>query len=293
MTPGGDSVLSQSAIDSMLLGQAHEAGPVPSPAAPAKPKEEARSVLEVERIAAPVSTPTSRRPTGPSLVSTGNPEVDKKIGGGLPAGSLTLVEGQSDAGKSVLSQQFIWGSLNSGMRVAVYTTENTTASLLRQMKSLSLDVLDFFLLARLNIYPVPNTFSSDRPQKVFDVLLSHISRLAGFQLFVVDSLTAFITHAPESETLDFFSRAKDICDDNQTLIVTMHSYALDEQLLTRLSSLCDAHLRMRVEEVGDRLVKVLEVSKVRGAARSTGNIVSFDIEPNLGIRVIPINKAKA
>ena len=60
------------------------------------------------------------------LVTTGNPEIDKKIGGGLPPRSLTLVEGQSDAGKSVLVQQFIWGTLQSGMRIAVYTTENTT-----------------------------------------------------------------------------------------------------------------------------------------------------------------------
>src|SRR5688572_23888410 len=96
------------------------------------------------------------------LVTTGNPEIDKKIGGGLPPRSLTLVEGQSDAGKSVLVQQFIWGTLQSGMRIAVYTTENTTPSLLRQMQSLSLGIEDFFLLGRINVFPVPNTFSDQK-----------------------------------------------------------------------------------------------------------------------------------
>jgi flagellar protein FlaH len=57
--------------------------------------------------------------------------------------------------------------------------------------------------------------------------------------------------------------------------------------------MCDAHLRLRVEEVGTQLIKVLEVSKVRGAAKSTGNIISFDVEPNLGMRIIPVTKAKA
>lgn len=57
--------------------------------------------------------------------------------------------------------------------------------------------------------------------------------------------------------------------------------------------MCDAHLRLRVEEVGTQLVKVLEVSKVRGAAKSTGNIVSFDVEPGLGMKIIPVTKAKA
>ena len=64
-------------------------------------------------------------------------------------------------------------------------------------------------------------------------------------------------------------------------------------MLIRIRSLCDAHLRLRMEEVGERLVKVLEAAKVRNAERTTGNIVSFDVEPGLGIRIIPISKAKA
>src|SRR4051812_34215887 len=93
------------------------------------------------------------------LITSGNSEIDKKIGGGLPLRSLTLIEGESDAGKSVLMQQLLWGSLNAGKRIVVYTTENTSASLLRQMKSLSLDVDDLFIVGRLNIYPVPNSFT--------------------------------------------------------------------------------------------------------------------------------------
>ena len=227
------------------------------------------------------------------LVTTGNPEIDKKIGGGLPPRSLTLVEGQSDAGKSVLVQQFIWGTLQSGMRIAVYTTENTTPSLLRQMQSLSLGIEDFFLLGRINVFPVPNTFSDDKSSQLYKLLLKHIDSMPDFDLVVVDSLTAFVTHASEPDTLDFFSRAKELCDQGRSLILTMHSYASNEQLLTRLRSICDAHMRLRVEEVGSQLVKVLEVAKVRGADKSTGNIISFDVEPNIGMRIIPIAKAKA
>jgi flagellar protein FlaH len=227
------------------------------------------------------------------LVTTGNVEIDKKIGGGLPPRSLTLVEGQSDAGKSVLVQQFVWGSLQSSLRVAMYTTENTTASLMRQMTSLSLGIDDFFLMGRINVFPVPNTFSSEKSNQLYRLLLKHIERMPQIDLVVVDSLTAFVTHASEADTLDFFSRAKDLCDSGRSMILTMHSYASNEQLLTRLRSICDAHMRLRVEEVGSQLVKVLEVAKVRGADKSTGNIVSFDVEPNIGMRIIPIAKAKA
>jgi len=228
----------------------------------------------------------------PKLVTTGNGEIDKKIGGGLPLRSLTLIEGQSDAGKSVLVQQFTWGTLRSGLRIDMYTTENTTPSLFRQMTSLALGIDDFFIVGRINVYPVPNSFTEEQSRRIFKLLLDHIAHSAA-DVVIVDSLTAFVTHASESETLDFFSRAKDLCDQGRSLILTMHSYASTEQLLTRLRSMCDAHLRLRVEEVGTQLIKVLEVAKVRGAAKSTGNIISFDVEPNLGMRIIPVTKAKA
>ena len=45
------------------------------------------------------------------IICTGHSEIDKRLGGGIPVGSLTLIEGQSDAGKSVLAQQMMWLSL--------------------------------------------------------------------------------------------------------------------------------------------------------------------------------------
>ena len=85
------------------------------------------------------------------IISTGHPEIDKKLGGGLPIGSLTLIEGQSDAGKSVLCQQMIWGSLKSGYNVVVFTSENSAKSLVKQMDSLGLGILDFMLLGRIKV----------------------------------------------------------------------------------------------------------------------------------------------
>ena len=226
-----------------------------------------------------------------ALITTGNSEVDKKIGGGLPPHSLTLIEGQPDAGKSVLVQQFMYGCLNSQKRITLYTTENTTVSLLRQMRSLSWEVDDFFLLGRFDLYPVPNSFP-DAADSLYNDLLAHISSKQSDVVFI-DALTAFCGHATERQTLDFFTKAKDICDTGVSIIVTLHSYALTEQMLTRLSSICDAHLRLRVEDLGTQLVKVIEVSKIRGANKTTGNVVSFDVEPNFGIKIIPITKAKA
>jgi len=235
----------------------------------------------------------ARHPDVNPVVSTGNPEIDKKIGGGIPEGSLTLIEGQSDAGKSVLVQQLTWGALQDGLRVIYYTTEDTTRSLLRQMDSLNMPLTDYFLMGKINIYPVPSALTEEQSLTVFTKLLTHLSRQPTYDVAVMDSLTSFVSHVPEQQTLTFFTSAKNVCDRNKTLIITLHSYAFDEPMFIRIRSICDAHLRLRTEEIGEQLVKVLEVAKIRGAAKTTGNVVSFDVEPGMGMRIVPITKAKA
>ena len=227
------------------------------------------------------------------VISTGNSEIDKKMGGGIPAGSLTLIEGQSDAGKSVVSQQMIWGSLNNKFRTVLYTTENTVRSLLKQMESLSLDVTDHFLLGWFRIYPIQATKIGLTPSQVFQTILRSIERHDAFDLIVIDSLTTFVTHTSVEETISFFEECKNLCNQGRSIVATTHSYAFQESTLIRIRSMCDAHLRLRIEEVGDQLVKILEVAKVRGADKNTGNIISFDVEPGIGMRIIPVSKAKA
>ena len=228
------------------------------------------------------------------VVSTGSTEIDKKMGGGIPEGSLILIEGSSNSGKSVITQQLIHGALNGGFRCVLYTTENTPRSLFRQMASLSLDVTDFFLLGALNVYPLPSAMDSESADGAFDKMLRHIGTLNGrFDVVFIDSLTSFVGQVPESHTLGFLSAVKEYVDQNMTIFFTLHSHAFDEAMFVRMRSLCDAHLRLRTEEMRDSLMKVLEVAKVRGAEKTTGNIVSFDVEPGLGMRIIPVSSAKA
>ena len=226
-------------------------------------------------------------------ISTGNSEIDGKMGGGIPSGSLTLVEGQSDSGKSVVVQQMIWGSLHDGATVTLYTSENTVKSFIRQMASLSLDILDFMLLRRLKVLEVSTQRSGLKAEQIFDMLLDSMRADRTSDLIVVDSLTTFVTHTSSDATLAYFEECREICSDGRTVINVANSYAFDNSALARLRSMCDAHLSLRVEEVGDVLVKILEVSKVRGASKTTGNIITFDVEPNMGMRIIPISKAKA
>lgn len=225
-------------------------------------------------------------------VSTGNEELDKKMGGGIPSHSLTLIEGQPDSGKSVLMQQMTWGSLKSGYSIAFFSTENTIKSLISQMQSLNLDVLDYLLLSKLQVYPVDTKKATRNMNEGLFPLIYRCSQ-RGIDMIMIDSLTYYAAHVGVTDLISFFESCKSLNRKKITVICSVHSYAFDENTLVRIGAMCDAHLRLRIENMGTKLIKMLEVAKVRGAVMTTGNIVSFDVEPNWGIRLIPFSKARA
>ena len=226
-------------------------------------------------------------------ISTGNSELDKNLGGGIPMGSLMLVEGQSDSGKSVLLQQFTWGSLRDSFKVSVLTTEDTVKSFIRQMASLDKDIIDYLLLNRLKIYQVKASQVKNSSEQSLDRLLEALKRQRGMDFVVVDSVTSFIAHSSTEDVISFFEECKSLCDEGMTVALVAHSYAFSADILVRISSMCDAHLRLTLDKMGEKLLKVMEVAKIRGAAQSTGNITSFDILPGLGMKIIPFSKARA
>ncbi len=224
------------------------------------------------------------------VISSGNPELDGKMGGGIPAGSLTLIEGMSGAGKSVLSQQIVWGSLNEGFTVSLFTSENSVKSLVSQMQSIDLDTLDFLLLGKFRVFPMRVArLGAQAPAALARAMTQERTR----DILIVDSFTSAIAHAStDLHVLSFFEQCKRLCAHGTTIMITLHANVVQGDLIEALRSMCDAHLELRSEQDGQRLVKTLQVAKIRGAASVTGSIVGFDVEPGWGIRVIPISKAR-
>ncbi|MBN1856778.1 MAG: AAA family ATPase [Dehalococcoidia bacterium] len=225
------------------------------------------------------------------VISSGHPEIDRKLGGGIPSGSLTLIEGQSDAGKSVLAQQLMWGSLIAGHRVVLVSTENTVRSFNNQMQSLGLGILDQLILGWIKVFSVESARAEKR--STFETVLRVIDAYPDYDVIVIDSLTPVIVHNDLESVLRYFDQCKKRCDKGKTILNIAHSYAFAEDLLIRLRSVCDAHFKLHIEEIGDKLVKVLDVAKVRGADQQTGTSISFDVVPGIGMRIMPLGKAKA
>jgi len=226
-------------------------------------------------------------------ISTGHPEIDKKLGGGVPVGSLVLIEGQSDAGKSVFCQQMIWGSLNNNFKTVLFTTENSVRSLIPQMDSLGLGIMDHLLLGWCRIYTMKASQVKGTAASTFDTIVRAMNQSEDYQLFIVDSLTPIVSKTKGEETLNYLENCKNLCDKGKTIMNVTHTYAFEQDFLIRIRSVCDAHFKLMIEKVGDKLVKTLEVAKIRGAVQSTGNILSFDVEPEIGMKIMPMSRAKA
>ena len=226
-------------------------------------------------------------------VSTGSTEIDRRLGGGIPYRTLMLVEGEPAAGKSTLSQQLLWGALKSGQDATIYITEQTVQSFLRQMDSLGLDVTDYFLLNQLRIFPVNISEDSGESHLSFSLMVEHIAEQVASRVVVIDSLTTLGGQATGDEIIDFFSRCKAMCDAGKVIINTVHAEAFGDNVHTQIRSISDAYLRLQVRASGSQLVKTIQVAKIRGAESATGSIIGFEVEPGLGLRIIPLSRAKA
>ena len=230
---------------------------------------------------------------GKFVISTGSTELDARLGGSIPQGALTLIEGPPSSGKSVICQQLTYGALNSGIDVAYYTTETTVKNLLTQMTSINLDVTDHFLMDFLRIYRMQIGGRDENSVVLFDRLADHIASLPeSYGVVIVDSATRIVTHGQEVGIVDFFSACKQLCEGGRTIFLVVHTYAFGEGMLPRIRSLCDAHLSFHLEEMRDLVVKVMEVTKVRNADR-VDNTMSFDVEPGVGLKTIPLSRARA
>ena len=228
-------------------------------------------------------------PTKGKIIPTGSPALDNKLGGGIPLGSLTLIEGTSGAGKSVLAQQMMHGSLESGYTLALFTSENTVRGLVKQMQSLGLDIMSYLMLGKFRIYPIEvSQLGKEAPLTLLRAMKNETSR----DMIFVDSLTSSIPSSSDKEVLNFFEESKKICGGGTTVITVVHSHGLSRELRTRIRSLCDAHLQLRTEQVGSKMIKTLEATKIRGADRTTDNIVSFEVEPGWGIKIMPLSKVR-
>jgi flagellar protein FlaH len=231
-----------------------------------------------------------------NVVSLGVPELDRDLGGGIPTPSLISIEGEYGSGKTVLVQQIVYAMLKKGLKVYVVSSETTVKEYLSMMESVKLDVYTYYLSSQLNIYPL-----HIEGGRWSEFLSSFFLRVAAnflelkkkhYDVVVVDSLSVLTVGTPPYEFLTFVTRMKNLVSDGKTVVVTFHPEFLSEESIMKLRASSDVYLVLKNTSISGIDVKLLRIVKLWGVGGERKSSITLEINPQIGLRVMPLSGVK-
>ena len=231
------------------------------------------------------------------LISTGNEELDMRLGGGIPVPNLLAIEGDHGTGKSLLAQQITYGAAKAGKRIVYITTESGIKELVIQTKKLSLDFTEEFLKGYIRILPVHMEgvrWARKVARELLHVLGNYMAYTKDdYDILVIDSFSVLAVYADTSVVLDFLTRARTMVKEGKLIILTIHPEVLPNEIMIRIRAIADSYIKLDFAMVGGKLIKVMKVIKLRGAGGPVDSTIAFDVDPAFGIKVVPLALAKA
>lgn len=218
-------------------------------------------------------------------VSSGLESLDTMLGGeGYYRGSSVLVSGTAGTGKSSLAATFVDTACRRGERALYFAFEESPSQIVRNMRSIGLDLEPWTRSGRLE-------FRATRPTHYG--LETHLATMYrairdfGPQVMVVDPITSFISVGTREEAKAMLMRLVDFLKTKQvTALFTSltHGDGAIEQCDVGISSLIDTWLLLRDVEADGERNRVLYVLKSRGMAHS--NQVREFLITNRGIDLV-------
>ena len=216
-------------------------------------------------------------------VSTGVKELDSMLGGkGYYRGSSVLLSGTAGTGKSSLSAAFVDAACRRGERCLYFSFEESTNQILRNMRSINIDLephvkkgLLQFHVSRPTLYGLEMHLVT-----MHDLIKKHKP-----EVVVLDPITDFFAVGSTSEVKAAITRIIDFLKTNQvTALLT--SYTEEDtpnESVVGVSSLIDTWISLRnIENNGERH-RGLFILKSRGMPHSN-QIRSFELTSN-GIKI--------
>lgn len=230
------------------------------------------------------------------LISLQIKDLDDSLGGGFPHPSLASIEGDYGSGKTALTQHIIHSMLKAGLSVYVITTETTVKGYLEKMRSIKLDPYPYYLAGRLEIYPLHveggqwSMFLSSLFFKVTRCFLEIYKER--YDAVAIDSLSVLATETPSHEFLTFITRMKNLVSDGKTIILTFHPRFLPENIIMKLKASSDVYLVLSSTKLADVSIKLLKIVKLWGTTGERKDAISLEINPYVGLRVLPLGGVK-
>jgi len=131
-------------------------------------------------------------------ISSGIPELDSVLGGGLNRGTSLLAIGPAGVGKSTLASQFAVAALARGERAAFFLFDETTRAFLARSGALDMGLEDHVSQGRARLHQVdPAAFTPGE----FAHLVQHSVEDEDATLVVIDSLSGYLNGMPDEHFL--------------------------------------------------------------------------------------------
>ena len=132
-------------------------------------------------------------------LSSGVPEVDALLGGGIDRGTSTLITGPAGTGKTTLALQFALAQAAAGRRTIVYLFEEGTQTFRARAKGLGMPLEDRLRDGTITLRQVDPAELT--PGELAHSVRQLVERQGGLDLFILDTLNGFLNSMPEERFL--------------------------------------------------------------------------------------------
>jgi circadian clock protein KaiC len=202
-------------------------------------------------------------------VSTGVPRLDTMLGGkGFYRGTSVLVSGGAGTGKSSLAAHFVQAACQRGERALYMASEQSTDEVLRNMRSIGIDLEPWIKRDLLRFYASrPCTFGLEKHL----VTIHDVTNAFHPKVVVIDPITNFASTGTYSEVKSMVTRLIDAFKSRQITAMFTSLTSGDsspEMSEVGVSSQMDAWLLLRNLECNGERNRGLYVLKARGMAHS-------------------------
>ena len=198
-------------------------------------------------------------------ISTGVPRLDHMLAGGLFRGSAVLVSGSAGTGKTTLGAHLIDAACARGERALLIMHEESAYEVIRNMRSVGLDLRRWAEAGLLRIWAVrPTEFGLENHLAIVSGLLAeHAPAVA-----VVDGIAGLLGGPSRGEVISMLARQFNLFKARGITTMATILTEGDAETAVGVSSQADTWLLLRNDESNGERNRLLFVLKSRGSANS-------------------------
>jgi circadian clock protein KaiC len=198
-------------------------------------------------------------------ISTGIARLDHMLGGGIFRGSTVLASGTAGTGKTSVGAHLVNAACGRGERVLWVLFEESPAQVLRNMRSIGLDLRPWTDAGLLHIWPArPSAFGLETHLAQLVQLLDEVTPT----VTVLDGIASFAHGVAASEVTSMVARQMDLLKARGITTLATALGEGDEASTLSVSSMVDIWLLLRNFESNGERNRLLFVLKSRGTAHS-------------------------